>query len=148
MHVKLSETIEKKQDEINFSGAVLISQNSQLCHQSATGFADRSNQLMNEIDTRFGIASGCKLFTAISVCQLEEAGKLTFQTRLNDCLPFEFPHFDKTITIHQLLTHTAGIPDYFDEEVMDDFEELWLERPMYSFKEPRDFFAVVSKSKK
>jgi CubicO group peptidase (beta-lactamase class C family) len=45
-----------------------------------------------------------------------------------------FPDFNQNVTIHHLLTHTSGIPDYFDEEVMDDFEELWQNNPMYHVK--------------
>ncbi|TMY74019.1 class A beta-lactamase-related serine hydrolase, partial [Klebsiella pneumoniae] len=45
-------------------------------------------------------------------------------------------------TIHHLLTHTAGIPDYFDEEVMHDFEELWRETPMYQIRNLKDFLPL------
>ena len=47
-----------------------------------------------------------------------------FHTKLKDCLEIKFPNFDEDITIHQLLTHSAGIPDYFDESIMDNFERL------------------------
>ncbi|SET44476.1 Beta-lactamase [Oceanobacillus limi] len=60
-----------------------------------------------------------------------QAGRLSFDTKLTNCLPISFPHFHEEITINHLLTHTSGIPDYFDEDVMEDFEELWVEKPMY-----------------
>jgi CubicO group peptidase (beta-lactamase class C family) len=41
-----------------------------------------------------------------------------------------------------LLTHTSGVPDYFDEEVMDDFEELWIENPMYRLRRLEDFLPL------
>ena len=106
------------------------------------GFANRSEQIENSIHTRYGIASGCKLFTAIAVCQLVEEGLLSFETKLIDCLNIQFPNFDKDITIHHLLTHTAGIPDYFDEEVMDDFEDLWIKNPMYHMRNLKDFLPL------
>ena len=108
------------------------------CH----GYANRTEELPNRIDTRFGIASGCKLFTAIAICQLVEKGQLTFETKLKDCLNISFPHFDQNITVHHLLTHTAGIPDYFDEEVMDDFEELWIHHPMYLIRNLSNFLPL------
>lgn len=46
------------------------------------------------------------------------------------------------MTIHHLLTHTSGIHDYFDEEVMDDFEELWQNNPMYHVKGLKDFLPM------
>ena len=78
------------------------------------------------------MASGCKIFTAVAICQLVEKGVLTFDTCLKECLEDSFPNFYEGITIHHLLTHTSGIPDYFDEEEMDDFEDLWKDTPMYS----------------
>ncbi|MFP3472933.1 serine hydrolase domain-containing protein, partial [Micrococcus sp. SIMBA_144] len=75
--------------------------------------------------------SGCKLFTAIGIAQLVEKKQLSFKTKLRDCLNVSLPHFDPNITIHQLLTHTSGIPDYFDEAVMEDYEDLWKQTPMY-----------------
>ncbi|MBK9715362.1 MAG: hypothetical protein IPO81_29350 [Kouleothrix sp.] len=41
-------------------------------------------------------------------------------TLLADCVNMPFPQFDPHITIHQLLTLTSGIPDYFNEAVMTD----------------------------
>jgi len=122
-------------EEMDFSGAVLWKKENPW--MAAKGFADRANERPNAIDTRFGIASGCKIFTAVAICQLAEEGKLTFEDRLSALLPEIFPNFD--VTIHQLLTHTSGIPDYFDEETMEDFEELWIQHPMYLMKTGMDF---------
>jgi len=88
------------------------------------------------------MASGSKTFTAVAVCQLVERGCFDFDTALRDCLDIEFPHFDPKVTVHHLLTHTSGIPDYFDEELMDDFEALWLERSCYSMRGPKDFLPM------
>lgn len=57
-------------------------------------------------------------------------------------LDIDFPFFDNEITIHHLLTHTSGIPDYFDESVMDDFEELWVKVPMYHIRKLQDFLPL------
>lgn len=63
-------------------------------------------------------------------------------TKLTNCLSVNFPNFPENITIHHLLTHTSGIPDYFDEEVMDDFEELWIAKPMYQMRNLEDFLPL------
>ncbi|MFZ3578792.1 serine hydrolase domain-containing protein [Virgibacillus sp. DJP39] len=104
--------------------------------------ANRSDQLENNSATRYGIASGCKLFTAIAVCQLVEEGEISFETKLNDCLDMDFRQFDDRVTVHHLLTHTSGIPDYFDEDVMDDFEEIW--EPNVSCKRVKRFLTIIS----
>ena len=40
------------------------------------------------------------------------------------------------------MTHTAGVPDYFDEDVIEDYEELWVERPMYRMRRLEDFLPL------
>ncbi|WP_114351814.1 serine hydrolase domain-containing protein [Saliterribacillus persicus] len=130
------------QEEFNFSGSVLVKEDNNILIELSHGFANRSEQILNSTQTKFGIASGCKLFTAIAICQLVETGELSFDAKLEDCLDELFPYFDKEITIHHLLTHTSGIPDYFDEEVMQDFEELWVKKPMYLIRTLEDFLPL------
>ncbi|PWW28228.1 CubicO group peptidase (beta-lactamase class C family) [Cytobacillus oceanisediminis] len=139
----LSDVIE----DVNFSGVVFAKTEMEIAFQSARGHSNRADELLNNLNTRFGIASGCKLFTAIGICQLVEEGILTFDTRLKEIMGDIFPHFDKDITVHHLLTHTSGVPDYFDEEIMDDFEELWKERPMYHLNQLRDFLPLFQNNK-
>ncbi|MCP3027693.1 serine hydrolase [Halobacillus sp. A5] len=126
----------------HFSGVVYLKREERVEIERAYGYADRAEERLNTVHTRFGIASGCKLFTAVAICQLVEKGVLTLDTRLKDCLDIDFPHFDDGVTIHHLLTHTSGIPDYFDEEVMSDFEDLWKDRPVYQMKSPNDFLPL------
>lgn len=140
----MQRAIEQQGKEIGFSGVVLVTDGKRHIAEAAFGYANRAEQRDNDIDTRFGIASGCKLFTAIAICQLVERGILAFDMRLKECLDIDFPHIDEQVTIHQLLTHSSGISDYFDEEVMDDFEALWKDTPMYRLRRLRDmlpFFA-------
>lgn len=130
----LSDGLEK----MEFSGAAMLK--TAEVWAVAKGMADRANARPNAVDTRFGIASGCKIFTAVAAAQLVEEGELSFDDVLSDLLPEEFPAFP--VTMHQLLTHTSGMPDYFDEAVMDDYEELWQEYPMYRMKTTRDFLPL------
>ncbi|WP_027964102.1 serine hydrolase domain-containing protein [Halalkalibacillus halophilus] len=142
MKQKLTNRISEVANNIQFSGTVLVTRNDDVELETSYGYANRSEQIANNNQTRFGIASGCKLFTAIAICQLVESGEISFETKLSDCLKFNFPQFDRSITIHHLLTHTSGIPDYFDEEEMDDFEELWVEQPMYLLRNLEDFLPL------
>ncbi|MGM7721821.1 serine hydrolase domain-containing protein [Metabacillus sp. Hm71] len=138
---KIEEFVKSYYNRLPFSGAVLI-KGEQTRYEGEFGLANRSEQIAITSRTRFGMASGCKIFTSVAICQLVEKGLLTFDTHLKDCLPISFPHFHPDITIHHLLTHTSGIPDYFDEEVMSDFEELWKAVPMYSIRSPYDFLPM------
>jgi CubicO group peptidase (beta-lactamase class C family) len=142
MKTNILNRITDTQEKVNFSGSILVKENNDILTELSYGYANRSEQIKNSTHTRYGIASGCKLFTSIAICQLVEAGKLSFETKLEDCLDVHFPNFDKDITIHHLLTHTAGIPDYFDEDVMNDFEELWVKNPMYLIRTLDDFLPL------
>lgn len=113
-----------------------------IVYEEAFGYANRNECINNTLQTRFGIASGCKIFTATGICKLVENGVITFQTKLKDCLSVNFPNFNEDITIHHLLTHSSGIPDYFDESIMDNFEDLWKQTPMYLLKSLKDFLPL------
>jgi CubicO group peptidase (beta-lactamase class C family) len=110
--------------------------------QVAFGLADRSHRVPNTVPTRFAMASGCKIFTAITVGSLMQEGKLGLDTRLADCVRSRQFHFGSAVTIGQLLNHTAGIPDYCNEELGDDYAALWRERPCYRMTSVRDFLPL------
>lgn len=133
--------------EHSFSGAINITQNNNVIINSAYGMADRSNSIANEVDTKFGVASVTKLFTSIGICQLVEEGRLSFDTRIKNCLSIDFPHLHPDTTIHHLLTHTSGMADYFDEDTMEDYAELWEATPMYRIREPKDFLTMFKDGK-
>jgi CubicO group peptidase (beta-lactamase class C family) len=139
---QLVETLDASIEAHAFSGVVSIRQRGQVLYERAAGYADRSNKIANSLDTRFGIASGTKFLTALAIGQLIAAEKLSLSTRLQDCLALDFPKYSPEITIRHLLTHTSGIPDYFDEEKVADFDHFFVSRPWYELKGPRDYLAV------
>ncbi|MGL4453685.1 MAG: serine hydrolase domain-containing protein [Sarcina sp.] len=134
------EGIEAKIKEINdFSGVIKIYKSKELIYENAKGFLDIANKIENNMNTRFGIASGAKLLTAISICKLVEQGKINFDTLLREYINCD--NFDENVTIKHLLTHTSGLPDYFYE----DFTEISV--PMYKLKEPKDFLPLIINQK-
>ncbi|GGB43158.1 serine hydrolase domain-containing protein [Fictibacillus barbaricus] len=143
MNKKLQEIVKDISNKDNFSGSVFVEdKDNSLLFNENFGYANRSEQIENISSTRYGIASGCKLFTAIAICQLVEKGKVSFDSKLSDCIKHHFKHSDERVTIHHLLTHTSGISDYFDEEVMEDYEELWVNHPMYHIRKLSDFLPL------
>ncbi|MFA9560641.1 serine hydrolase domain-containing protein [Evansella sp. AB-rgal1] len=145
--IQVNQKVNEVCEKIDFTGVIFVKVADDIIIQSSYGYSNRADELRNTISTRFGIASGCKLFTAIAICQLVEKGVLSFQTKLKECLPIDFPHFNEDITVHHLLTHSSGIPDYFDETIMDDFEDLWKSKPMYRILELSDFLPMFQNEK-
>lgn len=140
------------QDEIagfakqaQFSGIVSLTPAEGPSLDLAFGLADRGHRVPNTIETRFATASGCKGFTAIAIGMLIDAGQVTLQTRLADCIHSrQFP-FNPDVTLGHLLNHTAGIPDYFDEEVQADYGALWRERPCYGMTSTAAFLPLFER---
>ena len=101
-----------------FAGVVLVTRHDSVLLRQAYGLADAEWAVPNTPDTRFALASITKQFTAVAILQLAERGQLRLADRLGRFVP-GVPNGD-SISLHQLLTHTAGMAL--------DFEELYLDR--------------------
>lgn len=99
-----------------FSGSVLVAKNGEVIYEGSFGEANKDHHVLNRLDTRFNIGSIGKTFTAVSIMQLVEAGKLQLTDPLGKFLQdFPFPEKD-TITIHHMLTHSSGLGDYLEHK--------------------------------
>jgi CubicO group peptidase (beta-lactamase class C family) len=83
----------------------------------AFGFADRAHEIPNTVDTQFAIASGSKSFTRI----VAEA-TLPLELRARELLGDDLPLIDGRVTVQQLLDHTSGIGDYYDEDIHPELD--------------------------
>lgn len=118
----------------NFSGCISVRKNGRIIFRNAYGYSDLPNKIKNEIDTKFATASAGKVFVAVGILQLIESGKLHFNHCIGDILDYDLKNIDPHITIKQLLNHTSGIPDYFDETIMKEYDELWINYPNYKIR--------------
>jgi CubicO group peptidase (beta-lactamase class C family) len=96
-----------------FSGSILIAKGDKVLLRKGYGQADYEQGIANKPETIFRIGSITKMFTAFSILQLEERGLLSMNDPASKHVP-EIPEAWKTITIHQLLNHTSGVPDFID----------------------------------
>jgi CubicO group peptidase (beta-lactamase class C family) len=107
---ELGETISAKAKIYSFNGEVIVSQNNRILSYSSLGYANPQNRERLEMGYRFQLASVSKQFTAVAILELVAKGKLM----LDDSFSQYFPAFKfHAITIEHLLTHRAGLPDYF-----------------------------------
>ncbi|HKP06914.1 MAG TPA: serine hydrolase domain-containing protein [Microbacterium sp.] len=100
-----------------FSGVVSVRRGDQVLGEWAVGLADRTAGAPNTPETRFGLASGTKTFTALTTLSLIGDGLLSQNTRAREILGGDLPLIADDVTVDHLLTHTSGIGDYLDEEV-------------------------------
>lgn len=94
-----------------FSGAILVARDGSPVIARGYGAANLELDVPNTPETVFKVGSIAKSFTAVAILQLQDDGKLTVRDsickHLRDC-----PDAWKPVTIHHLLTHTAGIPSF------------------------------------
>ncbi len=114
-----------KATENGYSGSVLIALNGNVLLKKGYGLADSKNNIPFTADTIFDIGSITKQFTAACILKLEMQGKLSVQdpiTKFFDNVPAE----KQEITLHHLLTHTAGLVNSLgeDEELIGREEYL------------------------
>ena len=95
-----------------FSGAALVADQGKLVYRGAFGLANEEWQIPNTVDTKFRLASLTKQFTAMLVLLLVEDGVLELEAPLLRYLPDYPARAGNRVTIHHLLNHTSGIPNY------------------------------------
>lgn len=123
----LSLFLENLADKEAFSGAVLVAKGKQVLFKQAFGFANKQWQVNNTLDTRFSLGSMNKMFTAVAVLQLIEKNKLTFEDKLVDFVDKSWlPTGDvDNITVRQLLTHTSGLGNFFNDDFNKSNKEVY-----------------------
>ncbi len=99
-------------DQSRFNGSILVANKGRVNYRKAFGWANAEWQIRNAPTTRFRVGSITKQFTAMRILMLMEEGKLRLDGTIREYLP-EYPAAQgDQVTIHQLLTHSSGIPSY------------------------------------
>lgn len=115
-----------------FAGAITVIKNGNIVINKGYGLANKNTQTQNNPNTIFDIGSNTKQFTATAILKLIEMGKINE----NDPLSLFFknlPTDKQNITLHQLLTHSAGFleslgRDFTEISQKDFFEKLWASK--------------------
>ncbi|MEW6208334.1 MAG: serine hydrolase domain-containing protein [Acidobacteriota bacterium] len=94
-----------------FSGSALVAKDGRILLNKGYGFADRKRRLEMTADTVMETGSVTKQFTAAAIMKLEMMGKLKTEDPISKYLD-QVPEDKAQVTIHHLLTHTAGFPEY------------------------------------
>lgn len=95
-----------------FSGTVLLACAGRPVLTRSFGWADQARNIPNQTSTLFNLESVTKIFTAVAVAQLAAQGKIDFFGTLGSYLDAFPAQIADSVTIHQLLTHTAGMDEY------------------------------------
>ncbi|MFB9077537.1 serine hydrolase [Flavobacterium procerum] len=109
---QIEQLLSKYNEYVQFNGSALVAENGKVIFKKGFGSANMEWNIPNQPDTKFRLGSISKQFTALLIVKLAEEGKLKLDVPIRTYLP-DYPkeNGDK-ITIHHLLTHTSGIPNY------------------------------------
>jgi D-alanyl-D-alanine carboxypeptidase len=122
------------------SGAVLIARDDTVLLDKAWGFAHSTSKKPNLTKMQYGTASVGKMFTAVAIAQLQQAGKLEYSDTIARHIP-DYPNKEAAnkVQIRHLLAHTAGLGDPFDSPKLanskkyqrqSDWFETFAEKPL------------------
>lgn len=106
----------------DFSGSVLVAQDGTTLLAKGYGLANREHEVANTPQTKFRLGSITKQFTAMAVLILAEQGKLTVDDPVSKHFP-NAPEAWKEITLHHLLSHTAGLPNFTNSP---EYRRKWM----------------------
>src|SRR3954452_8074064 len=129
--------------DTGFSGVVRVDRDDRVELAKAYGMAHRGCRTPNTVDTRFGIASGTKGLTALTVMCLIEEGRLGLATTARSLLGEDLPLIDDTVTVEHLLAHRSGIGDYLDEDAMESATDYVLPVPVHRLATTADYLPVL-----
>jgi len=124
----------------DFSGCVTVVQRGDLVFDECRGLAERRFGVPVDRQTKFHVGSIDKMFTAVAIAQLVEAGRLSWDDTLAQRVP-DYPDHEaaKKITLWQLLHHTAGLGDFLVPEFFEHREK---------FVDPADYLDLIARQPK
>lgn len=109
----------KKLEAGGFSGVLLVAKDGGVILAKGYGMADRDKKVRATADTVMCVGSVTKQFTGAAILKLEAQGKLKVTDPITRYFK-DVPEDKAGITLHQLLTHTAG----FGAELGDDYQKI------------------------
>jgi len=106
--------------------AVQVIKDGKKLFERGYGLRDLHSSAKIDPRTNFRLASCSKQFTAMAIMLLVHDGKLRYDQKLTDVFP-DFPAYGKSISIRNLLNHTAGLQDYETLMERPETAEKWTE---------------------
>ncbi len=143
MDTSLQMSVDQVAEATGFSGVLRVSRRGQVLSELTCGQADRAHSVANTQATRFGIASGTKGFTALTIMSLIAEGSLALDTSVRSVLGNELGLINPDVMVGHLLAHTSGIGDYLDEAAVGDISDYVMPVPVHTLASTTDYLAVL-----
>jgi CubicO group peptidase (beta-lactamase class C family) len=135
----LQSTIEAQ----GFSGIVRIDRDGENLYARAFGYANRAYAVRNTTETQFGIASGTKGLTALTVVSLIDSGVLDLAATARSLLGADLPLISDDVTVEHLLAHRSGIGDFIDEDAGGEITDYVMDVPVHELVTTEQYLRVL-----
>ncbi len=121
-------------ENLGYTGGVLLTRHGRVVVERSYGMANRAAGLVADTATVYNLGSITKQFTAAAILRLEEQGRLRTTDSLARFFP-DAPADKRSITLHQLLTHTAGFksdfsPTDYEPTTRDEYVQRMFAAPL------------------
>jgi len=129
---KIDRFLSELNQKHNFSGSVLVSWKGQV-FKKGYGLSDREAKTAFTPQTISCIGSVTKQFTGAAILKLEMMGKLKVEDHISKYFP-NVPADKQSITLHHLLTHSAGFPGAIGDDYAsitgEEFVKMAMDQPL------------------
>ncbi len=134
-----------RMESLGYSGGVLVIRRGKTAFLRSYGMANRDARIKADANTVYSLGSITKQFTAAAILRLEELGKLRTTDSVGRFFP-DAPADKRGITLHQLLTHTAGFksdysPTDYEPTTRDEYVRRMFAAPLRSAPRASYFYA-------
>lgn len=123
----LNNYIDKLNKIDGFYGSIMITKGRNILLEKYSGYSNPEKNIPFSSQTLFNMASGSKMFTAISIAKLVSSGKINYTDKIEKYFPdFKDKNKISKVTIRHLLNHTSGIAEYWTEpnsEIISSFSD-------------------------
>lgn len=132
-------------ENLGYTGGVLVIRGGRPVLKRSYGLANRAAGIVADTATVYNLGSITKQFTAAAILRLEEQGKLRTTDSIARFFP-DAPADKRGITLHQLLTHTAGFdsdysPTDYEATTRDEYVRRMFAAPLRSAPGTAHFYS-------
>ncbi len=125
MSSQINTLLMQKATHQQFSGSVLLAHYGKVLLSKGYSMADWTKQKPNTPHTTFYLGSTTKQFTAMAILILQAQSKLQVHDPICSYIA-PCPRSWQQVTIHELLTHTSGIPEFDHSDVSNASPQSWI----------------------
>ncbi|MGE5681537.1 MAG: serine hydrolase [Bacillota bacterium] len=129
---KIDKLVKSYYESEKFMGTVLAAEKGKVIYRKGIGYANIEWKTPNSPEGVFRIASITKTFAAVLTMQLVQEGKLKLESKISEFLPYYRKDIGENVTMHHLLTHSSGIPNYLQ---LPGFTTDLIRNPMVSVED-------------